>query len=293
MLTQTTSGIEPTFALSYNRKKKILSSDTLTKVSFVDAMGDKWQEFPVYHHGLQQWANINGKTTEDANKSPYFKATSADIDWVASVDIQAAAQKWISHSISKTCNLPSTATKEMVAQVYMRAWESGCKGFTVYRDKCRDGVLTTNEAKKDETVKIVKTHAPKRPKDLNCDVFHIKVKGQEYFVIVGLWEDGTPYEIFAGKNGIISKTVKHGKLTKKARGEYCCAFDDGSEACNIANFITDEQEAITRLASFGLRHGGDISFLVHQLEKTTGTLDSFAKVLVRVLKKYIKDGTKI
>lgn len=293
MLTQTTSGIEPAFLLAYTRRKKILSSDQ-TKASFVDAMGDRWQEFPVYHHGFEQWMKVSGKTKIE--ESPYNKSTSNEIDWVASVDIQAAAQKWISHSISKTCNLPSDATKSMVAQVYMRAWESGCKGFTVYRDKCRDGVLVENkEVKKTEpsTVKILKTQAPKRPTDLNCDVFHIKVKGQEYFVIVGLWDDGTPYEVFAGKNGIISKAVKHGTLTKKARGEYCCKFDDGSEACNITNFINDEQEAITRLASWGLRHGGDISYLVHQLEKTKGTLDSFAKVLVRVLKKYIKDGTKI
>lgn len=293
MLTQTTSGIEPAFLLAYTRRKKLLSTDKNTP-DFVDAMGDRWQEFHVYHHGFKQWMDISGKTkVED---SPFFNATSNEIDWVASVDIQAAAQKWVSHSISKTCNLPKSATKETVEQVYMRAWESGCKGFTVYRDGCRDGVLIEQKETKNETrsfTKIEKTHAPKRPKDLDCDVYHIKVKGQEYFVIVGLWEDGTPYEIFSGKNGIIAKTVKHGKLTKKARGEYCCAFDDGSQECNIAKYITDEQEAITRLASFGLRHGGDISFLVHQLEKTTGTLDSFAKVLVRVLKKYIKDGTKI
>ena len=293
MLTQTTSGIEPAFLLAYTRRKKLLSTDQANP-DFVDAMGDRWQEFPVYHHGFKEWMNISGKTkVED---SPYFKATSNEVDWVASVDIQATAQKWISHSISKTCNLPKSATKETVEQVYMRAWELGCKGFTVYRDGCRDGVLIEQKETKNETrsfTKIEKTQAPKRPKDLDCDVYHIKVKGQEYFVIVGLWEDGTPYEIFSGKNGIIAKTVKHGKLTKKARGEYCCAFDDGSQECNIAKYITDEQEAITRLASFGLRHGGDISFLVHQLEKTTGTLDSFAKVLVRVLKKYIKDGTKI
>jgi ribonucleoside-diphosphate reductase alpha chain len=292
MLTQTTSGIEPAFLLAYTRRKKLLSTDT-SKPDFVDAMGDRWKEFKVYHHGFKQWMDVSGKSKiED---SPYYKATSSEIDWSASVDIQAVAQKWVSHSISKTCNLPNSATKELVEEVYMKAWEAGCKGFTVYRDGCRDGVLID---KKEETASekvknIIKTHAPKRPKELDCDVFHIKVKGQEYFVIVGLWEDKTPYEIFAGKNGHISKNVKHGKLTKKARGEYCCSFDDGSEACNIAKYITDEQEAITRLASLGLRHGCDINFLVHQLEKTTGNLDSFAKVLVRVLKKYIKDGTKI
>ena len=145
--TQTTSGIEPVYMLSYVRRKKHNPSDKNARVDFTDAMGDMWQEFTVYHHGVQKWMDTTGET--DITKSPYYGATSNDIDWVASVDLQAAAQESIDHSISKTCNLPEDVSKEVVSQVYMRAWEKGCKGFTVYRDKCRDGVLINkSEAKR-------------------------------------------------------------------------------------------------------------------------------------------------
>lgn len=300
-LTQTTSGIEPAFSVSYKRRKKINPTDTNVKVDYIDAMGDKWQEFIIYHPGFSKWMEVTGKNKLE--ESPYYKSMSNDVDWSASVDIQAVAQKWISHSISKTCNLPNSATKKLVSEIYMKAWEKGCKGFTVYRDGCRDGVLISTDSKtKDSsqqneikmTDKIIKTNSPKRPDSLNSDVYHIKVKGQEYFVIVGIWSDNkTPYEVFAGKNGHISKDVKHGEVIKTKRGHYIFKFDNDKSIDNISKYINDEQEAITRMVSLNMRHGVDISFIVHQLEKTTGSLDSFSKAVSRALKKYIQDGTAV
>ena len=194
MLTQTTSGIEPAFMLSYKRRKKINVNDDNTRVDFVDELGDKWQEFTVYHHWFKKWMDATGKT--EPQDSPYWGGTANDIDWVKSVDIQAAAQKWIDHSISKTCNLPNDATKETVAQVYMRAWKTGCKGFTVYRDGCRNGVLVSDKPKDQPNTM---QHAPKRPKELQCDIHRANVRNGEnsesWMILVGLLDE-KPYEVF-------------------------------------------------------------------------------------------------
>ena len=162
-LTQTTSGIEPAFLLSYKRRRKITQSDTKSVADYVDPMGDRWQEYTVYHHWFKKWMEITGKT--DPQESPYWGGTANDIDWVKSVEIQAAAQAWIDHSISKTCNLPNSATRETVNDVYMKAWKSGCKGFTVYRDGCRTGVLVADTPKPDDKPKTAGDLFPKRPKE--------------------------------------------------------------------------------------------------------------------------------
>jgi ribonucleoside-diphosphate reductase alpha chain len=175
----------------------------------------------------------------------------------------------------------------------MEAWKAGCKGVTVYRDGCRSGVLVSDKektSKKTET--FVKTHAPKRPKELPCDIYHISVKGEKYFVLVGLYED-QPYEVFAGKNGQIKKSIKSGILRKIKRGEYSVIFDNGETLGQISDCISDEEEAITRMTSTALRHGTDISFIVHQLEKTKGDMTGFAKSVARALKKYIPDGKEV
>jgi ribonucleoside-diphosphate reductase alpha chain len=146
---------------------------------------------------------------------------------------------------------------------------------------------------KEENSMIQKTHAPKRPPILKCDVYHTVSKGEQYFVIVGLLGD-EPYEVFAGKNGEIKKSIRSGNIKKFKRGKYSLLEENGDIILNsISDNISDEQEALTRMISFGLRHGGDVSFVVHQLEKTKGDLLSFAKALSRVLKKYIPDDTKI
>lgn len=302
VLSQTTSGVEGTFSVVYKRRKKINPGDNSNpRVDFVDSKGDKWQEFMVFHHQFKEWMDVNGYKFDENEKpvnsqeelpffkkSPYYQSTSNDIDWKASVDLQAAAQKWVDHAISKTCNLPNNATKELVADVYMKAWESGCKGFTVYRDGCRTGVLVTSSEKKEN---IQKTSAPKRPKNLDCEIHHTKSRGEDFFVIVGLL-DGLPYEVFAGKNGCITH-AKTGTITKNKRGHYSLLAGDNSLIENVCDLLTDEQAVITRMISLSLRHGSDISFVVDQLEKSPGDMTNFGKALARVLKKYILDGTKV
>jgi ribonucleoside-diphosphate reductase alpha chain len=303
-LTQTTSGIEPAYMLSYVRRKKHNPSDKNARIDFVDAMGDSWQEFTVYHHGVKRWMDATGES--DISKSPYFGATSNEIDWVTSVDLQAAAQKSIDHSISKTCNLPENATKEMVSQVYLRAWEQGCKGFTVYRDKCRDGVLIS----KSETPKEVNgrpttiqvTLAPKRPIELPCEIKKVKIKGEAWTIFVGIL-NGKPYEVFGGlsKYVDIPNKYKAGKIAKNGKVDGLTTYnlkigdsDDEMVIKDIANVFENANfGAFTRTISLALRHGTPIQYVVEQLLKDKHSdVTSFATVVARVLKNYILDGTK-
>ena len=290
LLTRTTSGIEPCFELAYTRRKKISPCDTEARVDFVDAMGDRWQEFIVYHPQVERWMEVTGET--DISKSPWAGSCAREIAWMARVRLQAAANKYVDHAISSTINIPETATKEDVAAIYLEAWKTGTiKGLTVYRDNCRAGVLITTKKPA-----IQKTTAPKRPKELPCEVHHPTFRGDEYYAVVGLLE-GEPYEVFTGVNAadsgrVVSRVVKSGKLIKKARGRYVLVTDSGE--VSLTNGHSDPSaDAITRLISTSLRHGADISFVVHQLEKTKGDLTSFAKVLARTLKKYIADGSEV
>ena len=302
--TQTTSGIEPVYMLSYTRRKKHNPSDKNARVDFVDALGDQWQEFTVYHQGLKHWMEVTGET--DITKSPYYGATSNEIDWVASVDLQAAAQESIDHSISKTCNLPENVTRDLVSQVYLRAWEKGCKGFTVYRDKCRDGVLiskSTSPKVKDGRPLEIETHmAPKRPLELPCEIKKAKIQGEQWTIFVGL-HDGKPYEIFGGlsKYVDIPNKYKMGKIAKNGKVDdittYNLVIGDGDDQMiikNIANvFENGNYGAFTRTISLALRHGTPIQYVVEQLQKDTHSdITSFSKVIARVLKNYIVDGTK-
>lgn len=319
VLTQTTSGIEPAFLLSYKRRKKINSNDKLSRVDFVDALGDKWQEYTVYHHQFKKWMDITGQN--DPTLSPYHGGTSADVDWNASVLIQAAAQKWVCHAISKTCNLPNSASKDLVAEVYMKAWESGCKGFTVYRDGCRSGVLVSDEPKKEETSKdatkqrrraadrVQERHAPKRPKELPCEVHAMTVNSEKWTFFVGTLE-GKPYEIIGGLSKFVSipKRVKTGKLVKHngpenpvARYDFHYDFEKGPDEETIVKDVTNCFEnatygAFTRTISLALRHGAPLHYVVEQLTKGSEKEDdlfSFSKAATRVLKQYIADGTKV
>lgn len=304
--TQTTSGIEPVFMLSYVRRKKHNPSDKNARVDFVDAMGDQWQEFTVYHHGVKLWMEATGET--DVTKSPYYGATSNEIDWVASVDMQAAAQDSIDHSISKTCNLPEEATKDMVSQVYLRAWEKGCKGFTVYRDKCRDGVLissskSTSKKTQDGRPLEIETHmAPKRPLELPCDIKKAKVQGEQWTLFVGMF-NGKPYEIFGGlsKYVDIPNKYKMGKVVKNGKVEdittYNLSIGEGEDQMlikDIANVFENANfGAFTRTISLALRHGTPVQYVVEQLQKDKHSdVTSFSKIAARVLKSYIADGTK-
>jgi len=296
--TQTTSGIEPVFLTSYTRRKKMTADDRAQgkKPDLVDQNGDEWINYTVYHKPYKDWMDNTGE--DEYENSPYFNASANDIDWVSSVDIQAAAQKWVSHSISKTCNLPADVTQELVSDVYMRAWKTGCKGFTVYRDGCRTGVLVAEEKEED-----FKSHnAPKRPTELPCDIFHVTYKGEKWVMLIGLFND-RPYELFGGAavNVSLPKKHKEGVLVKnprKGNARYDLHIGEGDDEIvvrDVAHTFDDaDQSAWTRLVSTALRHGTPVKYIVEQLQKEKDTsMFTFAKVMSRTLKTYIKDGEKM
>lgn len=294
--TQTTSGIEPVFSLSYKRRKKINPNDpTNPKVDFVDDLGDKWQEFEVFHHGFAKWKETTGLTKVE--ESPYYKATANDIDWVMKVKAQAAAQKWICHSISNTTNLPKDTTVETVKDIYMTGWKSGCKGVTIYRDGCRSGVLVNDTEPKKEESSFRDNQAPKRPELLPCDIYHMTVKGEKWNAFVGIL-DGRPYEIFAGRAEYVSipKSKKQGTIKKN--GKYNVIIGEGENEIVIKDlahvFENSTESAFTRTISLALRHGTPVQYIVEQLDKGASKendMFSLSKGLMRVLKSYIKDGT--
>jgi ribonucleoside-diphosphate reductase alpha chain len=282
LLTQTTSGIEPVFLLEHTRKYKTHNKE---ESDYQDKSGDYWKEYTVLHHGLQQWKDVTHNN--NIEESPYYQAAANDIDWKDSIKIQSTAQYWISHSISKTCNLPSNTTQETISQIFLEAYKQNCKGFTIYREGSRDGVLIN---------KSLSNLTKERPKELHCDVHHITVQGKTYFVLIGLLENHGLYECFAGKNGCISRDIKTGTIIRKKKGFYKAIFDDDTELSPITSFCNDTEEAISRLISMSLRSKADLNLVVTQLEKVGGNspeMHSFAKAISRVLKKYIKDGTEI
>jgi len=288
---RTTSGIEPVYQAVYIRKKKVNPNDSNAVIHEVDANGDAWQHFQVYHPKLQMWMDITGKTNTD--KSPYKGSEAEDIHWKDRIEMQAAATKHVDHAISSTINLASDVEPSLVSEIYKAAWKSGCKGITVYRDGARDGVLV-RKSDKDTGIcqTIQKNHAEKRPKRLPCEIHHATVKGESYFILVGIM-GGDPYEVFAGKNGKIPKAVKTGVIKKVKRGLYRAELEKDHVIESIVDIENEEEEAMTRMISTALRHGADISFIVHQLEKTKGDMYCFAKSIARTLKKYIPDGTTV
>ena len=303
MMSQTTSGIEPAFLISYMRRRKINPGDVNARVDFVDKIGDSWQNYPVFHHKFKDYLIINGYDMNEVSNmtkeeidiliqnSPYYKATANDVDWVKKVEMQGRVQKHVDHSISVTVNLPSDVNEELVSKVYETGWRSGCKGITIYRDGCRSGVLVSSEEKPVVNAnKIVKNNAPKRPKTLNCDIYHATANGEQWIVIVGILESD-PYEVFAFKPKTIHIPArsKAGFLTKIKKGRYDLDID-GFIIENLSDhFETNEQEALTRMISMALRHGSDIKYIVDQLNKVEGTIVSFSKAIGRTLKRYIAE----
>lgn len=297
-LTQTTSGIEPAVMLEYVRRRKINPDDKNAKVNFVDKdTGDKYQTYTVIHKGFQLWQQISGK--DDPALSPYHEATALDVDWVKSIELQAVAQKWICHAISKTCNLPEETTVEQVAAVYETAWKRGCKGLSVYRQGSRAGIIVEDDG--DEVKPFV------RPQKLNCDIHRAKVTVQgepnTYIVLVGLL-DNRPYEIFCGlsemveiprrfKTGLI---IKNGKKNGITTYNLQIPFEDGDnlEFKHIVDiFDNPTYGAFSRTISLALRHKIPLQLITEQLLKDKySDLMSFSRAIARVLKGYIPDGTK-
>lgn len=290
--TRRSSGIEPVFMISSKRRKKIV--DENERVDFIDPMGDKWTEFEVNHLGYDEWKQLNpNKTLEE---SPYFGATAMDIDWINTVEIQSVAQKWVDHAISKTANCPKDTTKELISEMYMTAWKSGCKGFTVYRDGSRTGVLIGLEPKK-EINNFEQNNATKRPSKIECDINHVTVKGEKWIILIGKI-DNKPYEIFGGKADKIQfpSKYKQGFLEKdKGKSRYNLIIEDNDEEFIVKDVISTfdnvEYALHTRLLSLSMRHGTPVKYIVDQLQKDTeSSIFDFSKIIGRVLKKYIFDG---
>ena len=295
----TTAGIEPTLYIEHTRRKKVVPGSD-TRVDFVDQSGDSWTEFSVYHSGYLNWADITGNDLADIEKSPYWNATIDDIDPVAKIRMQSAAQRWVDHAISNTVNLPEEATREQVADIYMSGWEMGCKGVTVYREGSRSGVIVKVGGKKSED-KHVSHQAPKRPKELPCDIHQVTIKGEKWTILVGLM-DGRPYEVMGGLSSYVEipRSSKTGTLVKRVRKTMPSIYDLVVDASSVkikdvvSEFDNPDYSAHTRLLSLSLRHGADVNYIIEQLEKGDKDADlfGFTRVLARTLKRYIDDGTR-
>ena len=239
LMTQTSSGIEPVFMPVYKRRRKVNPNDKDARVDFVDEVGDSWEEYVVFHHRFKQWMDVNGyditknyeqKELDDlVEKSPYYKATSNDVDWLSKVHMQGAVQKWVDHSISVTINLPNTATEELVGKLYLEAWQAGCKGVTVYRDGSRSGVLISNNDKNEDENKILTTFPIKRPQILETDVVRFQNNKEKWIAFIGLIDE-KPYEIFTGmaddEDGIlIPRWANEGVIIKNRNEDGSSRYD--------------------------------------------------------------------
>lgn len=299
IMAQCSSGIEPVFLPFYERKRKCMSPED--RVDYTDIKGEKYTLFVVVHSNFAKWlchhsfkGNFNSheylERLQDMEylkkafeESPYYGSTASEIDWHQRVKLQGIVQKYITHSISSTVNLPKETTEEEIADIYIEAWKAGNKGQTIYRDGCREGVLKSVE--KPKTIEMRK--APKRPVELEADYYQIKVKGEQFIVLVGLLE-GKPYEIFAFRPLNSVNIPEHkGKIIKIKKMHY--TFD--SEYIQISDLqlanSNIEEKAATLYSSMLLRHGVDIEYIVKTAKKVNDNITSFSSAMCRILAKYI------
>jgi len=313
LMTQTTSGIEPVFLPVYKRRRKVNPGDKDVRVDFTDESGDTWEEYIVFHHKFKTWMEANGHETnreysqEDLNElvkiSPYYKATSNDVDWLAKVRMQGRIQKWVDHSISVTINLPSDAKEELVGELFFEAWKSGCKGVTVYRDGSRSGVLIAND---DKEKKKSSGFPTKRPEKLEAEVVRFQNNKDKWIAFVGLL-DSRPYEIFTGfsddEDGILlPRSITKGYIIKSREDEETSRYD--FQYINSRGYKTTIEGLshkfnpvywnYAKLISGTLRHGMPIHKvvdLVTSLQLDNETINSWKAGVARALKKYVPDGT--
>ena len=325
ILTQTTSGIEPVFLPVYKRRRKVNANDKEVRVDFVDESGDAFEEYVVYHPKFITWMNINGIEVKDnytqeqideiVAKSPYYKATSNDVDWLNKVKMQGAVQKWVDHSISVTINLPNDVSEDMVNKLYVEAWKSGCKGCTVYRDGSRSGVLISLKSEKKKTTENAApspadengfvTH--KRPIELDADVVRFQNNKEKWIAFIGLI-DGKPYEIFTGiaddDEGIFCpKSVSKGKIIKvidengQKRYDFQFVNKRGFKTTieGLSEKFNPEFWNYAKLISGVLRYRMPIAQvlkLVGSLELDNQSINTWKVGVERALKKYLPNGEK-
>ena len=320
LMTQTTSGIEPVFMPVYKRRRKVNPNDPNARVDFVDETGDAFEEYTVFHHKFVTWMTANGfspikKYTEDeienmVQQSPYYKAASNDVDWLQKVTMQGRIQKWVDHSISVTINLPNDATEELVNQLYIQAWKSGCKGCTVYREGSRSGVLiSVNEKKKKKDSDCMEPPIimAKRPRELEADVVKFQNNKDKWIAFVGLL-NGRPYEIFTGladdEEGImLPKNVSKGSIIKSydesGRKHYDFQFKNkrGYKLTieGLDGKFNPEFWNYAKLISGVLRYGMPIDQvikLVQGMELDDESINTWKNGVERALKKYLPDGSE-
>ena len=304
ILTRTSSGIEPLFMPYYVRRRKCMTEED--RVDYVDKMGISFSEFVVVHPQLKEWAKVNhpniaqdidngnineSKWKELYEESPWYGACAQDISWEKRVELQGTVQRnLVTHSISSTVNLPNNVTEEEVSNIYMHAWKNGLKGITVYRDGSREGILLQKEQKKEDDKFESYISAPKRPKTLEADFYTTKVKGELFYVMVGLYKN-KPYEIFVYRTGDGDmKTVKNhkGTITKIKRGVY--KYE--SEVLTIDNVnvqLSEEERATALYSSMLMRHAAPLDCIIKTAQKVDDNIMSFTAAMTRILKKYLKD----
>ncbi|MBA3649557.1 MAG: adenosylcobalamin-dependent ribonucleoside-diphosphate reductase [Chitinophagales bacterium] len=304
ILAQTSSGIEPVYMLAYKRRRKVNPHDNNARIDFTDASGDAWMEFDVYHSKLKQWMEVTGE--RDLTKSPYYGSTAPEIDWIKRVKIQSMVQKYVTHSISSTINLPNDVPVEKVGEIYLEAWKHGLKGITVYRDGSRTGVLVSKEEKKKDTINEVPvSHAPKRPKVLEANVLRFMNGSEKWMAVIGLLK-GRPYEIFTGvvdEDSIhLPSYVNHGWVIKTRLEDRTTRYDfqyvdrAGYKVTieALSRSFTQEFWNYAKLISGVLRHGMPLPHVVDLIENMdlkSDSLNTWKAGVERALKKYIEDGT--
>jgi ribonucleoside-diphosphate reductase alpha chain len=317
LMTQTTSGIEPVFLPVYKRRRKVNPNDKNVTVDFVDEVGDSWEEYVVFHHRFKQWMEVNGIDTNKKlsqkkidkliKKSPYYKATSNDVDWLSKVAMQGAVQKWVDHSISVTINLPSDVDQELVGKLYIEAWKAGCKGVTVYRDGSRSGVLISNEDKNSNLNETLTSFPKKRPQILEADVVRFQNNKEKWIAFIGLIE-GKPYEIFTGLSDddegiLLPRWVNQGLIIKNRNEDGSSRYDfqyknkRGYKTTieGLSYKFNPEYWNYAKLFSSTLRHGMPIDKivdLINSLQLDSASINTWKNGVVRALKRYIEDGTE-
>ena len=308
MLAQTSSGIEPVFMTHYKRRRKLNEQDREAKVDFIDDLGDKWQEFTVYHHNLKTWMDITGET--DITKSPYAGSTAPEINWNKRVEMQAVVQKYVTHSISSTINLPNDVSLNEVSNIYLESWKQGTKGITVYRDGSRAGVLVAadDKGKTDvlENSEFRETKAPSRPKRLDAKVVRFQNNKEKWIAVVGLL-NGRPYEIFTGKTEdvfAVPAAVEYGWVLKTKREDGTTQYDfqyedkEGYKVTmgGLSRSFNKEFWNYAKLISGVLRHGMPLHYVVDLIGKMNlydDNINTWKSGVVRALKTFIADGTKV
>jgi ribonucleotide reductase alpha subunit len=314
LMTQSTSGLEPVFRISYKRRRKVNPNDKNVHITFTDELGDAWEDYHVFHIPFKHWLKIKGydpmaveNMPEDQlqaiiQQSPWYRASAEDIDWVSKVHLQGRVQKWVDHSISVTVNLPEDATEELIDKIYRTGWEVGCKGMTVYREGSRSGVLISDKTA-EKAVSFSETVAPKRPRELDAVVFSFMNNDERWVAVIGIFAD-RPYEIFTGRavdSFSILTQVSAGKVIKtKENGSNRYDFQytdkDGYKVTieGLSRSFNKEYWNYAKLISGVLRHGMPLPYVVDMIENLhleSASLNNWKNGVVRALRQFIPDGT--